>query len=195
MQTETEQPPLGVGVEGQGSGEAFGGLWGVFHCGWHKICTSRPVSPCQLSMGPNCSTQAGRKEPETSGWRPVEGVRRPFHLQGQPLELPMACFPVPLSFFPPICSHLPTHSCFSHQHSVPSSSKISLSFLLLGPKAQRDASLAWRCTTNLLQGLSPSILRSCSVPHCLSWAAAASSSGRSQTCLLFPPPEGRWHSP
>lgn len=145
----------------------FGGLGGLFHSGWRKSYTSTHLSAQNKS--PDSSTQATRKEGETvleaSGKEGSSSLCQP-HTGARPVS-PTTNFSVSL-LLPSNLPPLPGHSYLSPQYSVPLSSKITPSFLPLGFKAQRGASLAWRHTASPLPGLSPSTSRPCFPPqHCL----------------------------
>lgn len=98
--------------------------------------------------------------------------------------------PSPPSFFPPTCSHLPSHSYVSHQHPAPSSSEITPSFLPLGSEAQRGGSPAWRHTASPLPGpISKHLETLFPTP------TAASFGGGSLGLSSFPSPTGEMIQP
>lgn len=162
---EAKQPPvMGLGDAGDAAGSWRPG--GLFHSGWHKPDTSTYLSAQNRS--PHRSTQATRKEGETvleargrdgssslcqPHTEPV--LSRPPRTSQSPLLLPSDLPPPPQSLLP-----LP-------QYSVPSSSEITPSFLPLGSKAQRGASLAWRHLANPLPGPFPSTAPCFPCQHCL----------------------------
>lgn len=132
----------------------FGGLGGQFHSGWHKPDTST----CQLRTGPRTAAPRPPGRRGRQCWRPGGGMGPPA--SASPTLEPVLSRPPRTSqspsFFPPTCRHLPSHSYLFPQYSVPSSSEITPSFLPLGSKAQRGASLAWRHLANPLPGPFPS---------------------------------------
>lgn len=165
----------------------------------------RPLEACGV-----CFTGAGISSPYQDVNLPASSAGTPGQEQGagagsadqwkgvlQPLRttrsLSHHLLPSPRSFFPHTCSHLPSHSYFSHQHSATLSPEIIPSLLPLGSKAQRSDSLAWRHTASLLPG-PVSILRSCPLPHYPS-RVAASSSGESQGSSSFSSSRGEMVQP